>query len=106
MMEQTKNIRTLTGTVVSDKMNKTAVVLFERKVKHPKYGKFIKKSTKYKIHDEDNKCKIGDIVTITEVRPISKDKSWKLVDILRSKEKYMMPLCYYSQLALLEKKNI
>ena len=87
MMEQTKNIRTLTGTVVSDKMNKTAVVLFERKVKHPKYGKFIKKSTKYKIHDEDNKCKIGDIVTITEVRPISKDKSWKLVDILRSKEK-------------------
>ena len=87
MMEQTKNIRTLTGTVVSDKMHKTAVVLFERKVKHPKYGKFIKKSTKYKIHDEDNKCKIGDIVTITEVRPISKDKSWKLVDILRSKEK-------------------
>jgi len=87
MMEQTKNIRTLTGTVVSDKMNKTAVVLFERKVKHPKYGKFIKKSTKYKIHDENNKCKIGDIVTITEVRPISKDKSWKLVDILRSKEK-------------------
>ena len=87
MMEQTKNIRTLTGTVVSDKMNKTAVVLFERKVKHPKYGKFIKKSTKYKIHDEDNKCKIGDNVTITEVRPIYKDKSWKLVDILRSKEK-------------------
>ena len=85
-MEQTKNIRTLTGTVVSDKMNKTAVVLFERKVKHPKYGKYIKKSTKFKIHDEDNKCKIGDIVTITEVRPISKDKSWKLVEVLGSKE--------------------
>lgn len=86
-MEQNKKIKTLTGTVVSDKMNKTAVVLFERKVKHPKYGKYIKKSTKYKIHDENNKCKIGDVVTITEVRPISKDKSWKLVEVLGSKEK-------------------
>lgn len=86
-MEQNKKIKTLTGTVVGDKMNKTAVVLFERKVKHPKYGKYIKKSTKYKIHDEDNKCKIGDVVTITEVRPISKDKSWKLVEVLGSKEK-------------------
>ncbi|MAZ79623.1 MAG: 30S ribosomal protein S17 [Gammaproteobacteria bacterium] len=86
MMEQSKKIKTLTGKVVSDKMNKTAVVLFERKVKHPKYGKYIKKSTKFKIHDEDNKCKIGDIVTITEVRPISKDKSWKLVEVLGSKE--------------------
>jgi|TARA_B100000768_G_scaffold141603_1_gene133351 small subunit ribosomal protein S17 len=85
-MEQNRKIRTLTGKVVSDKMNKTAVVLFERKVKHPKYGKYIKKSTKFKIHDEDNKCKIGDIVTITEVRPISKDKSWKLVEVLGSKE--------------------
>ena len=84
-MEQTKIIKTLTGTVVSDKMNKTAVVLFERKVKHPKYGKYIKKSTKFKIHDEENKCKIGDVVTITEVRPISKDKSWKLVDVLGNK---------------------
>ena len=86
-MEQSKKIKTLTGTVVSDKMNKTAVVLLERKVKHPKYGKYIKKSTKYKIHDNENKCKIGDIVTITEVRPISKEKSWELVDILGSKEK-------------------
>ena len=85
-MEQSKKIKTLTGKVVSDKMNKTAVVLFERKVKHPKYGKYIKKSTKFKIHDEDNKCRIGDIVTITEVRPISKDKSWKLVEVLGSKE--------------------
>tara|TARA_X000000368_G_scaffold168706_1_gene133085 strand:+ start:355 stop:615 length:261 start_codon:yes stop_codon:yes gene_type:complete len=85
-MEQNKKIRTLTGTVVSDKMNKTVVVLFERKVKHPKYGKYIKKSTKYKVHDEDNKCKIGDIVSITEVRPISKDKSWKLVEVLGSRE--------------------
>ena len=60
-MEQTKKIKTLTGTVVSDKMNKTAVVLLERKVKHPKYGKYIKKSTKYKVHDQDNSCKIGDV---------------------------------------------
>lgn len=86
MMEQTKKIKTLTGTVVSDKMNKTAVVLLERKVKHPKYGKYIKKSTKYKVHDQDNACKIGDVVKITEVRPISKNKSWKLVEIIGSKE--------------------
>ena len=85
-MELSKKIKTLTGRVVSDKMDKTAVVLFERKVKHPKYGKYIKKSTKYKIHDEGNKCKIGDIVSITEVRPISKNKSWKLVEVLGSKE--------------------
>ncbi len=85
-MEQTKKIKTLTGTVVSDKMNKTAVVLLERKVKHPKYGKYIKKSTKYKVHDQDNSCKIGDVVTITEVRPISKNKSWKLIEIIGSKE--------------------
>tara|TARA_Y100001949_G_scaffold172657_1_gene177051 strand:+ start:176 stop:436 length:261 start_codon:yes stop_codon:yes gene_type:complete len=85
-MEQTKKIKTLTGTVVSDKMNKTAVVLLERKVKHPKYGKYIKKSTKYKVHDQDNACKIGDVVKITEVRPISKNKSWKLVEIIGSKE--------------------
>ena len=53
-MEQVKKIKTLTGTVVSDKMNKTAVVLLEKKVKHPKYGKYVKKSTKYKVHDQDN----------------------------------------------------
>ena len=86
-MEQSKKIKTLTGTVISDKMDKTAVVLFERKVKHPKYGKYVKKSTKYKIHDEKNECKTGDVVTIAEVRPISKDKSWKLVEVLGSGEK-------------------
>ena len=85
-MEQVKKIKTLTGTVVSDKMNKTAVVLLEKKVKHPKYGKYVKKSTKYKVHDQDNVCKIGDVVTITEVRPISKNKSWKLVEVIGSKE--------------------
>ena len=86
MKEQNKKIKTLTGTVISDKMDKTAVVLFERKVKHPKYGKYVKKSTKYKIHDEKNECKTGDVVTIAEVRPISKDKSWKLIGILGNKE--------------------
>ena len=85
-MDQNKKIKTLTGTVISDKMDKTAVVLFERKVKHPKYGKYVKKSTKYKIHDEKNECKTGDVVTIAEVRPISKDKSWKLIGILGNKE--------------------
>ena len=85
-MQQVKKIKTLTGTVVSDKMNKTAVVLLEKKVKHPKYGKYVKKSTKYKVHDQDNICKIGDVVTITEVRPISKNKSWKLVEVIGSKE--------------------
>ena len=85
-MEQSKKIKTLTGKVISDKMDKTAVVLFERKVKHPKYGKYVKKSTKYKIHDEKNECKTGDVVTIAEVRPISKDKSWKLIGILGNKE--------------------
>ena len=85
-MEQVKKIKTLTGTVVSDKMNKTAVVLLEKKVKHPRYGKYVKKSTKYKVHDQDNICKTGDIVTITEVRPISKNKSWKLVEVIGSKE--------------------
>ena len=85
-MAQVKKIKTLTGTVVSDKMNKTAVVLLEKKVKHPKHGKYVKKSTKYKVHDQDNICKIGDVVTITEVRPISKNKSWKLVEVIGSKE--------------------
>ena len=67
-------------------MNKTAVVLLEKKVKHPKYGKYVKKSTKYKVHDQDNICKIGDVVTITEVRPISKNKSRKLVEVIGSME--------------------
>ena len=85
MNDEKKKIRLLTTTVVSNKMDKTAVVLFERKVKHPLYGKYIKKSTKLKIHDKDNVCKIGDQVTITECRPISKDKAWKLVEVVSNK---------------------
>ena len=77
-----KILRIQTGSVVSDRMNKSAVVLIERKVKHPIYGKFVKKSTRLHIHDENNECGIGDTVQITECRPISKTKSWKLVKIV------------------------
>ena len=87
LLKREKKGRSFLGKVVSNTMHKTLGVVVERKVKHPKYGKYVKKSTKYKIHDEDNKCKMGDIVTIAEVRPISKYKSWKLIDILGSKEK-------------------
>jgi len=70
------------GSVTSNKMDKSATVLIERKVKHPLYGKFVKKSTKLHIHDENNECSIGDTVQITECRPISKTKSWTLVKVV------------------------
>ena len=70
------------GVVVSNKMDKSIVVLVERKVKHPKYGKFVKKSTKFMAHDEKNECNIGDTVKIMETRPLSKNKCWRLVDII------------------------
>jgi small subunit ribosomal protein S17 len=82
MNETAKLIRTLTGQVVSDKMDKSAVVMVERRVKHPLYGKFLRRSSKYHIHDENNECKHGDKVTIQECRPISKTKSWKLVEVV------------------------
>lgn len=75
-------IRTLQGRVISDKMDKSITVLIERRVKHPIYGKFISRSTKLKAHDENNQCGMGDIVTIRECAPISKTKSWMLVDIV------------------------
>ena len=71
----------MTGTVVSDKMNKTIVVLVERKFSHKKFKKVVKKTKRYKCHDEENKCAVGDIVTMKETRPISKDKRWNLVAI-------------------------
>ncbi|MEY4590718.1 MAG: ribosomal protein [Pseudomonadota bacterium] len=80
-MSEVKTARTLTGRVVSDKMEKSVVVLIERRVKHPVYGKYISKSSKLKAHDENNECKVGDLVTIAESRPISKTKSWTLVKI-------------------------
>ncbi len=70
------------GIVVSNKMQKTIVVRVERKLKHPKYGKFLKKSTKYAAHDEKGDCAIGDTVRIMETRPLSKTKRWRLVEIL------------------------
>lgn len=70
------------GVVVSDKMQKTITVLVERKMKHPIYGKFVKKSTKFKAHDEKNECHIGDTVRIMETRPLSKEKRWRLVEII------------------------
>jgi len=75
-------IRTLQGVVISNKMDKSIVVMIERRVKHPMYGKFITRSTKLKAHDEANVCNEGDVVTITEVAPISKSKNWKLVDVV------------------------
>ncbi len=80
-MSDNKLVRTLTGKVVSDKMNKSIVVLIERRVTHPVYGKIINKSTKIKAHDESNECQVGDLVTIAESRPISKTKSWTLVKV-------------------------
>jgi small subunit ribosomal protein S17 len=80
MTEQT--IRTVQGRVVSNKMDKTITVAVERKVKHPIYGKFIKRTTKLHAHDETNQCNEGDIVTIRECRPLSKSKTWMLVDVV------------------------
>jgi small subunit ribosomal protein S17 len=82
MSEEAKLARTLTGRVVSDKMDKSAVVLVERKVRHPLYGKYIRRSTKLHIHDEKNECRLGDTVTIKQTRPVSKTKSWALVEIV------------------------
>jgi small subunit ribosomal protein S17 len=77
---------TMQGKVVSNKMDKTIVVLVERKVKHPLYGKYIRRSTKIHAHDEKNTCNIGDVVVIKEHRPISKTKSWQLVRIVEKAE--------------------
>jgi small subunit ribosomal protein S17 len=82
MTDQPKTVRTVTGKVVSDKMDKTIVVLVERSVRHPKYEKIIKRTTKLHAHDENASAKIGQIVKIQECRPLSKTKTWKLVEVL------------------------
>ena len=83
MAEQRTSARkTRVGTVVSDKMDKTAVVIVEDRVAHPLYNKIIKRSIKLKTHDENNQCNIGDRVRIMETRPLSKDKRWRLVEII------------------------
>ena len=81
-MEKRKLRKERIGIVTSDKMDKSVVVAVERKVKHPKYGKFVKKTTKFVAHDEKNDCNIGDTVKIMESRPVSKIKNWRLVEIL------------------------
>ncbi|WP_028117111.1 30S ribosomal protein S17 [Ferrimonas senticii] len=75
-------IRTIQGRVISDKMDKSITVAIERKVKHPIYGKFVKRTTKVHAHDETNQCGIGDLVEIKECRPLSKTKSWMLVNVV------------------------
>jgi small subunit ribosomal protein S17 len=79
-----KRTRMATGRVVSNKMDKTITVLVERRVKHPVYGKYITRSSKIHAHDESNQCGIGDTVMVAETRPISKSKTWKLVEVVES----------------------
>lgn len=79
---ETKALRTLTGRVVSNKMNKTIAVEVERLVKHPRYGKYIRRTTKLLAHDETNQSREGDTVTIAECRPLSRSKSWRLVAVV------------------------
>ncbi|HAO04370.1 MAG: 30S ribosomal protein S17 [Chitinophagaceae bacterium] len=82
-LAENRNLRkTKTGVVSSNKMDKTITVKVERKVKHPLYGKFVKKSTSFHAHDEKNECSIGDLVKIMETRPLSKSKRWRLVEVL------------------------
>jgi small subunit ribosomal protein S17 len=82
MAEERKIRKTKTGVVSSDKMDKTITVAVERKVKHPIYGKFVKKTTKFHAHDDNNEAKPGDVVKIMETRPLSKTKRWRLVEII------------------------
>ncbi|MEE6186542.1 30S ribosomal protein S17 [Niabella digestorum] len=81
-MSERKLRKTRIGVVTSNKMEKTITVAVERKVKHPIYGKFVKKTTKFHAHDEKNECSIGDVVKIMETRPLSKLKRWRLVEIV------------------------
>jgi small subunit ribosomal protein S17 len=70
------------GTVVSDKMQKTAVVQIERLVKHPVYGRYVRRRKRFKVHDENNECRIGDVVSFMETRPLSKDKRWRFLEVI------------------------
>lgn len=85
-VEQVNSPRTVIGKVISDKMNKTIVVQVERKVKHPLYGKYLRRYSKMYAHDEENNCRIGDLVLIKQSRPLSKTKRWRLVEILKREE--------------------
>ena len=82
MSEQAADNRTMQGRVVSDKMDKGITVMVERRVKHPLYGKFVRKSTKVHAHDENNECQIGDVVVVEQCRPLSKTKTWRFVKLI------------------------
>jgi small subunit ribosomal protein S17 len=82
MGEKTKTARSLSGRVISDKMNKTITVQVDRRIRHPLYGKIVTRHTKLHAHDESNECKQGDLVQIEECRPLSKSKAWRLVKVL------------------------
>lgn len=82
MSEQEHSVRIVTGRVISDKMDKSITVMVERKVAHPIYKKYVKRSSKLHAHDENNECNVGDLVNITSVRPRSKTKCWQLVEIV------------------------
>lgn len=84
--DQAKTATSITGQVVSNKMNKTIVVQIERKVKHPMYGKYVKRTSKMYVHDEENSSRVGDVVRIQQTRPLSKTKRWKLVEIVKREE--------------------
>jgi small subunit ribosomal protein S17 len=86
MNEQTKHKKTLTGVVTSNKMNKTIVVLITTRKAHPLYQKIVKRSKKIHAHDEKNECNIGDVVMVTESRPLSKTKTWVLTQIIKKAE--------------------
>ncbi len=83
---KTNNRKVLTGKVISNKMDKTIIVAINRFIKHPLYGKYIRKTTKLMVHDEKKECNVGDIVLIKEVRPISKKKNWLLVKIIKKNQ--------------------
>lgn len=83
---KSKSEKTMIGKVISDRMNKTIVVQIERRVKHPLYGKYLRRFSKMYAHDEDNACRMGDVVRIQHTRPLSKTKRWKLVEILKREE--------------------
>ena len=82
-MEERNTRKVRTGVVVSDKMDKTVVVAVERLMRHPLYGKAIKRTKKFKAHDENNECRVGDTVKIMETRPLSHDKRWRVVEIVK-----------------------
>lgn len=82
MSENANQTRTVEGRVVSNKMNKSVTILVERQVKHPLYGKYIRRSTKLHAHDEENSCNEGDVVRVSECRPLSKTKNWRVVEII------------------------